>query len=319
MIMDTLLFAVAIGYHGINPTRDSILNEPVSLLRILSIVFPVFAIVFVGWVYGRGRSVDMTAPNQTNMDIFVPALVFSALADRSFDLAGHQVFAIGAFLMIVGSGLIAFMVAKVSGISHKVLVPTAMFNNCGNLGLPVAVLAFGQEGLAAAVVMFMVSNLVHFSFGNWFLDHQAKWWNAWRYPVILAALAGLAISFSRLELWEPLRVGIKMLGDVSIPLALFALGIRIAHSRITAFGVGVVGTLVRLFSGIMLTWLLAQMLGLEGEQKAMLIIFGALPPAMINYVFAEKYGQGPDQVAAIVLIGNLAAVAVIPLVLAVVL
>jgi predicted permease len=295
------------------------LNEPVTLLRIIAIVFPVLAIVLVGWVYARGRSLDMATPNQANLDIFVPALVFSALADRSFDLTGHQMFAIGAFLMIVGSGLIAWLVAQASGISPKTLVPTAMFNNCGNLGLPLAVLAFGQEGLAAAVVMFMVSNLMHFSFGNWYLDRHAKWWNAWRYPVILAALAGLTISFSKVELWEPLRVGIKMLGDVSIPLALFALGVRIAQSHVTAFRVGVIGTLVRLLSGILLTWLLAILLGLEGEQRAMLIIFGALPPAMINYVFAERYEQQPDEVAAIVLIGNVAAVLVIPVVLALVL
>lgn len=295
------------------------MNEPVTLLRIIAIVFPVFAIVLVGWAYARGRNLDMNTPNQANLDIFVPALVFSALADRSFDLAGHQAFALGAFLMIVGSGLIAWLVARASGLSPKALVPTAMFNNCGNLGLPLAVLAFGQEGLAAAVVMFMVSNLMHFSFGNWYLDRHAKWWNAWRYPVILAALAGLAISFSKVELWEPLRVGIKMLGDVSIPLALFALGVRIAQSHVTAFQVGVIGTLVRLFSGILLTWVLAMVLGLEGEQRAMLIIFGALPPAMINYVFAERYGQQPDEVAAIVLIGNVAAVLVIPVVLAVVL
>ena len=295
------------------------MNEPVTLLRILSIVFPILAIVLIGWAYARNRDVDMTTANQANLDIFVPALVFSALADRSFDLVGHQAFAIGAFLMIVGSGLIAWIVAKASGVSPKVLVPTAMFNNNGNLGLPLAVLAFGQEGLASAVVMFMVGNLMHFSFGNWYLDRHAKWWNAWRYPVVLAALAGLAVSFSGIEIWEPLRVGIKMLGDVSIPLALFALGVRIAQSRMTALQIGILGTVVRFASGILLTWLLALMLGLQGEQKAMLIIFGALPPAMINYVFAERYQQGPDEVAAIVLIGNIAAVLVIPVVLAVVL
>ncbi|PKP60085.1 transporter, partial [Candidatus Atribacteria bacterium HGW-Atribacteria-1] len=81
---------------------------------------------------------DMAAPNQTNMDIFIPALVFSALADKSFDLVGHQVFALAAFLIIVGSSLIGWGVAKLTGISHKVLVPTTMFNNCGNLGLPLA-------------------------------------------------------------------------------------------------------------------------------------------------------------------------------------
>ena len=110
-----------------------------------------------------------------------------------------------------------------------------------------------------------------------------------------------------------------MLGDVSIPLALFALGIRIAQSHPKAMRIGVVGAIVRPVSGILLTWLLAIMLGLQGEEKAMLIIYGALPPAMINYVFAERYNQGPDEVAAIVLIGNIAAIVVLPIVLAMVL
>ncbi|HEY8098369.1 MAG TPA: AEC family transporter, partial [Methylobacter sp.] len=99
----------------------------------------------------------------------------------------------------------------------------------------------------------------------------------------------------------------------------FSLGIRIAQSHPKALGVGAVGAILRPVSGILLTWLLAILLGLHGEQKAILIIYGALPPAMINYVFAERYKQHPDEVAAVVLIGNIAAVLVLPIVLAVVL
>ena len=258
----------------------------------------------------------MAGSNQINMDVFIPALVFSALADKSFELAGHQSLAWGAFIMIVGSGLIGWIIAKFSGISPKVLVPTMMFNNCGNLGLPLAVLAFGREGLTGAVVMFLVSNLMHFSFGSWFLNHQARWWNVWRAPVIIAAAAGLGVSFSGLILWQPLQQAIRMLGDVSIPMALFALGVRIAHSHLHHLRIGFIGAIARPAAGILITWLLAMLLGLEGQQRAMLIIFGALPPAVINYVFAERYQQRPDEVAAIVLIGNIAAVLVVPLVLA---
>lgn len=295
------------------------MNDTALLLRILTIVFPVFAIVLVGWVYGKKRDMDMTTANQSNLEIFVPALVFSALANRSVDLAGHYAFALGAFFMIAGCGLVGWIAARISGIPPKILVPTTMFNNSANLGLPVAMLAFGDEGLVAAVVMFIVTNLVHFSFGNWYLDHHAKWWLAWRYPVILAAISGITMSLCGVVIWEPLRIGIKMLGDVSIPLALFSLGIRIAQSHPQAIRIGMAGAIVRPLSGILLTWLLATLLGLQGKEKAILMIYGALPPAMINYVFAERYHQGPDEVAAIVLIGNVAAIFVLPIVLAVVL
>lgn len=301
-------------------TPDNPLNDPVTLLRILSIVFPVLAIALVGWAYGKRRGVEMGGANQLNMAIFIPALVFSALADKSFTLAGHWNLALGAFLMAAGSGIIGYFLAPRLGIAPNALVITMMFNNCGNLGLPLALLTFGPEGLSGAVVMFLVLNLLQFSFGIWLLDHQARWWNFWRSPVILAAAAGLAVSISGFSLWPPLQLAIKMLGDVSIPLALFALGVRIAHSHINHdLRVGIIGALARPAAGILLSWLLATLLGLQGQEKAMLIIFGALPPAVINYVFAERYQQAPHHVAAIVLVGNIAATLVVPLVLAAVL
>ncbi|HTJ95957.1 MAG TPA: AEC family transporter, partial [Rhodocyclaceae bacterium] len=59
--------------------------------------------------------------------------------------------------------------------------------------------------------------------------------------------------------------------------------------------------------------------GLDHLQTAMLIVFGALPPAVLNYMFAERYNQEPDKVAAIVLTGNLASLLFVPLALAFVL
>ena len=51
----------------------------------------------------------------------------------------------------------------------------------------------------------------------------------------------------------------------------------------------------------------------------LLLVFGALPPAVLNFLFAERYKQEPERVASIVLIGNLAALLFLPLALALVL
>jgi hypothetical protein len=58
-------------------------------LRILAIVFPVFAIIGIGWWYGRAKRPDIGVTNQISMDVLVPALVFAALASKDFDLAAH--------------------------------------------------------------------------------------------------------------------------------------------------------------------------------------------------------------------------------------
>ena len=48
-------------------------------------------------------------------------------------------------------------------------------------------------------------------------------------------------------------------------------------------------------------------------------MFAALPPAVLNFMLAERYNVEPHKVAAIVLLGNLASLAVIPAVLLLVL
>ena len=287
------------------------------LLRIVSIIFPLFAIVLAGWLYGRRHKPDMALANQLNMDVFVPALVFAALAGKSFDLLGYQALALGGIAVVLGSGLAAWPLARLLRVDAKTFLPPMMFNNSGNMGLPLAVLAFGEAALPAAVALFLVENLLHFSLGAWMLDHRARLATLWRMPMMLAALAGLAMSLSGIALWPPLVTAIRMLGDISIPLLLFTLGVRLAGASFHAWGIGLAGAVARPVLGMLIAWGAGRALGLSTEHQAMLLVFGALPPAVLNYVFAERYAQEPDKVASIVMVGNVAALLFIPVALAI--
>ena len=285
------------------------------LLRIVSIIFPLFAIVAAGWLYGRRHQPDMAFANQLNMDVFVPALVFAALAGKSFDLVTYQALAIGGIAVVLGSGALSWPLARLLKVDAKTFVPPMMFNNSGNMGLPLAVLAFGEAALPAAVVLFLVENLLHFSLGAWMLDHRTRLANLWRLPMMLAALAGLAASLAGIALWPPLLTAIRMLGDICIPLLLFTLGVRLADASFHAWGIGLAGAVARPVLGMLIAWGAGWALGLSAQHQALLLVFGALPPAVLNYVFAERYRQEPDKVASIVMVGNVAALLFIPLAL----
>ena len=202
------------------------------LYRILAIIFPIFAIIAAGWIYARYRQsrggIDMGFANQLNMEIFVPALIFAAIAAKSFDLVAYDRLAIGALILILGSGLLAWGLARLLGEQPKTFVPPMMFVNAGNMGLPLMVLAFGEDALPAAVVLFFVENTLHYTFGTWLLDHRARLLNLWRVPVTFAALAAFAFNLAGIEIWPPLFLAIKLLGDVAVPLLLFSLGVRLA-------------------------------------------------------------------------------------------
>jgi predicted permease len=286
------------------------------LERIAGITFPIYALVAIGYVYGRRKRPDMGVANQLNMEIFVPALIFAALASKAFDIAQNLPLLLGATVVVLGTGLLAWPMARLLGVATNTFVPPMMFKNAGNMGLPLAVLAFGEEALPAAVILFLVSNLMHYSLGTWMLDHRARLWNLWRVPVIAAALAGLAVSVLNFPLWQPLWLGVKMLGDVSIPLLLFSLGVRLADSRHGDWKLSIAGAITTPLAGLMVALPVIHLFGLEGRDAAMLILFGALPPAVLNYIFAEQYRQEPERVASIVLVGNAASLLIIPLTLA---
>ena len=289
------------------------------LIRIVEILFPLFAITALGYLVGRRMKPDLSQANKLNMDVFVPALVFAALANKAFDISAFLPLVVAVSLIVLGSGLVAWALARALGMQPKTLVPPIMFNNCGNLGLPLAVLTFGETALAPMVVMFMVSNLVHFSFGAWLLDHRVRLLTVWKVPSVLATFLGLSVSLSHFEVWPPLLIAIRMLGEISIPLMLFGLGVRLADSRISAVGIGVFGALARPLIGLALAWAVLQLIELPAREQALLLVFGALPPAVLNFMFAERYQQEPGKVASMVLIGNLAAVIFLPLALALVL
>lgn len=308
--------------HGFADLRERIQKGAAfgtMLLRIAAIIFPIFAISALGYLYGRWKRPDISAANQMNMDVFVPALVFSALTARDFDILAYDDLALATGLVVVGSGLLCWPLLRPLAQRPATFLPPMMFNNSGNMGIPLAVFAFGSQALQAAVVMFLVSNLLHFTVGVRLLDHRAPLLAPLRMPVILATLAGLAISLAGITLPQPLTESIELLGQVSIPLLLFTLGVRLTQVRLHEWRVGLIGAVIRPVSGVLIALLVLLALPLESQQARLLLVFGALPPAVLNYVLAEQYRQDPERVAAIVMLGNLGSLLFIPAILAIVL
>ncbi|HSD61263.1 MAG TPA: AEC family transporter [Burkholderiales bacterium] len=285
------------------------------LLRIVSILAPMMTVLLVGYLYGRIRKPDMAFANQLTMDVFVPALILAALADKSFALAAYLPLLAGGVAVILGSGFAAVPVARALGIPLRTFLPSMMFKNSGNLGLPLIVLAFGEAALAPAIVLWLASTLLHFSLGAWMLDRHTRLSQFWRIPVVAATLVGLGLNITDTELWPPLQQGIKMLGDISVPLLLFALGARLVGADFGEWRVGLWGAVAGPATGVLCAAAAAHLLRLPAEQTAILLVFGALPPAILNYVFAERYHQEPARVASIVFVGTLAAAAFLPLAL----
>lgn len=285
-------------------------------LRIISIVFPIFIIVMIGFAYGRRQRPDMQVANSLNISVFLPALFFSALAGKSFNLADNLPIALGCAVVVLGSGLLTWGVARLLGMDPKTLVPPSMFNNVGNMGLPLLLLTFGQQTLGAAVILMLVVTVLQFSVGIWLLSGRFNASMLWREPLLAAAGAGIVVSLSGFTVWPPLMVATKILGDIALGLMIFSLGVRLSSAHLGAWRIGLVGACVTPITGMLVAWGFGLMANLSLLEQDMLFVFGALPPAVSSFILAERYRQEPDKVASIVIIGNALALFFIPLALA---
>lgn len=272
--------------------------------RLFITIFPIAFIVAIGFFYTRRYKPNLSFSNTINMDIFIPALIFSVLSAKSFDLLSYQGLAAGASLVILGSGLM-LLPLYYFGVNLKTFLPPMMFNNSGNMGIPLIVLAFGEQALPAAIIIFIVSMTLHFTLGIYILDHKTKLHQLLSMPIIIATIAGLTISVSGLVVPQGIAISVEMLGQIAIPLMLFTLGARLTEVDFSDWKIGMLGAILCPLSGLAMAILAQQYLALPPQQYAILLVYGAMPPAVLNYILADKYQQQPAKVAAIVLIGNL--------------
>lgn len=283
--------------------------------QILSTMLPVFLIAGCGALYGRYRTPDIQGLNKLNMELFVPLLVFAVLADQQAPLQDYASLALAATVVVLGSGLLLYPLARVLNLNLKTFLPPMMFNNSGNMGIPILVLAFGDAALPAAIVLFIVEMLLHFSVGLYMLDPHTSILQRLRLPIVFASIAGLTVNLAGVPIPGWLLESMDMLGSICIPLMLFALGVRMLDVDFRDWKLGMLGAIACPASGLILAWPMIALLDLPGLQIASLWVFAALPPAVLNYMVAEQYQQEPHKVASLVLISNLGSLVVMPVVL----
>ena len=285
------------------------------LYRIVAVIFPIFSIVAVGYIYSRYYRPDMSTGNRINMDIFTPALIFDIMSASDFSLVNYVGLAGAGVLVILGSGLIAWPLARLFDFQWKTFVPPMMFTNSGNMGVPLILLAFGEAALPAAIVLFALENFLHFTLGQQMINHRTSMVSLIKNPMVIATIGGIGFSVIGVSLSETVRLPVHMLGQIAIPLMLFSLGARLTEIDFKDWKIGVVSALVCPLSGLLIAILILPLFSLPAEQVPVLILFSILPPAVLNYMVAEKFNQQPQLVASMVLIGNLSSLATIPIIL----
>jgi len=281
--------------------------------KILAITLPIFTLALVGFLYSRRVKPDLGGSNKLIVDIALPVLIFISLSAKSFDPISALSFTGASIVLILLSGLIAWPLAKFSGASSRAFLPCAMFTNVGPIGIPLIALAYGPEGVATAVVLLVISNILHFTIGAGVMSGKVDWRMVYANPLVWATVLGIASSQLQLTLPEWVQTSCTMIGSVLVPMMLMSLGARLASSQVAdtwvGFRSGTLILIIRLAAVLLALWIVP----LQGLERGALILFACLPPAVFNFMLADKFQVEPNKVASTVIVGHLLSLVFLPL------
>ena len=195
-----------------------------------------------------------------------------------------------------------------------------MFNNAGYIGLPIALIAFEEKGFQFMIIFFAIETCLHVTLIYYILGRRGYLFLL-KQPFIIAILAALAYRQSGIQAHSSFLITVEMLANVALPLTVFTLGTRLYDPSGKIFKYLKEGIFVGILcplSGVLALlscFLFLELTGisLSSLAKQVLLFSAVLPPAISNFVFAERFKQEPEKTASFVMIANLMCLFNIPL------
>lgn len=285
-------------------------------VEIFSIIAPVFICSGIGFIWSKsGRSYDTELITAIVTYIATPCLVFYSLSSLELHLGILLTMVLAALAANGCFIVLGALFLVVLRLPQRAFLQTLSFPNIGNIGLPLCLLAFGQEGLAMGITFFAVYAVFQLTVGATFVSGNFTMATLIKMPIIPATLIAVIFLVSGIAVPQWLYNTTKLIGDLTIPLMLFTLGVSLAQLKVAKLKVPLLLSLFRILVGFGIGVLLASVFRLENAAAGVVILQCSMPAAVFCYLFAQLYDRSPKDVAGAVIISTLMSFATLPLLL----
>lgn len=287
------------------------------VLTVLEIVAPVFLLAAVGFAWVKlGHEYRINFVTKLAMSLATPALIFTALMDTEIEPSALTAISLAALAGYAAIAAIFLALLKLRGLSVRSFLAPLTFGNTGNLGLPLALFAFGDVGLDYAVVVFAVMAVLSFTVGLWLVSGGGSPVGVLKDPILIGTLAGTLFLIMGWRTPTFLTNTLELIAQLAIPLMLLTLGVAVARLRPSGLARAGGWSLLKIGVGALVAWSIGRALGLEPTALAVLTVQLSTPVAVANYLLAEKFDTDPNAVAGLVVVSTVISVFTLPLTLA---
>ena len=285
--------------------------------EVLTVIAPVFIIAGLGYFWvKRELPFDNATISSLVMYVGSPCLIYSALTSNAAETTALGTMGASAFLVILMSLIFSWVFLKIVGWKLTTYLPALIHPNCGNMGLPLVLLAFGQEGLALGMAYFFVNSISQYTLGMAISSGQFDIRQLMKQPIIWAVIFVLTVILGDLQMPKWFNSTTSILAGLTIPAMLIMLGTSLANLNIASLKETLTISFLRILLGLGLGLLVIEMLSLSGIMAGIVLLQSAMPSAVFNYIFADRFNRESDKVAAVILQSTLISALSLPLLVA---
>ena len=290
------------------------------ILTVFQIVAPVFILAAIGFTWVKiGWSYEIEFVTRLAMTLSVPALIFVALMKANISADTLSNLFLSSLIAYLFLALIFWITGKIFKLNMATYWAPLIFGNTGNLGLPLAMFAFGEVGLGYAVVVFAVMAIGSFSIGVWMVSGGGSINKVFKEPMVWATLLGALFLIQGWQTPKWATNTLELLGQMAIPLMLITLGVALARLKINLISRAIILSILKLCVSVCVAWIIGIYFELNDIAFAVLVMQIATPVAVTSYLLAQKYGADANEVAGLVIASTALSVFALPVLLAVLL
>ncbi len=286
-----------------------------SLILAASVVFPIFALIVLGYILKRIKMVDDHSLNVINklvFKVFLPVLLFYNIYKTDVATAFDGPFLLYALICILSVALLLFLTVPLfikENSRRGVFIQGVFRSNFVLFGLPVTVLLLGENGagltsvaIAMVVPVFNVLAVICLEVFRGGKPNPVKILKGIvTNPLIIASVLGILFLLFGIKIPDFAEGVVRDISRVATPLALIALGgsftFTAVKGNIPTLSWAVALRLVIIPAAVLS---IGALLGFRGAQIVALLSMFASPTAVSSYTMAQQMDGDGDLAAQIV-------------------
>lgn len=281
---------------------------------VLSIILPVFSIIGLGYIFAHFKKINLDSIVEILLYITIPALVIASLSRKPIVISEFTLIAISAISIMSVTALASFIYLSVTNKrGHRGFYLTTIFMNAGNLPFPLALLAFGDDGLALTVMFYVVMSILVYSLGIYIAKGSGGLAETLKLPLIYSVVFAVILNLSGYKLPAPILTTCEMLGVATIPLMLVSLGYQLYSTKLSHIKESLAASFIRIGVGLGAGIIAVTVLNIDGLLRQIILLSAVMPSAVITFIFSYRYNVQHELVASTVAISTLISILTIPL------